>query len=147
MIYRGPDFFAVEWFGSLPTSSPLSPLDARPATIHRKTEKERQLDDGRGVEEGGRGADSEDHKNAWSSINHSILSAAPYTPQKIFMHINSAFKIFAAMWQFYSIILVNGGKCTWDKVLWGEMVLGMFRDVINFMPFFIRCKPAFTPPG
>jgi hypothetical protein len=30
---------------------------------------------GKGGREGGRGAESYDHKNAWSSINHSIISA------------------------------------------------------------------------
>jgi len=40
----------------------------------RKTEKERQLADGRGWEGGGRGAESYDRNKAWSSINHTILS-------------------------------------------------------------------------
>jgi hypothetical protein len=44
LLYRGPGFLAVVWFGSLPPPHPL------PA-IHRKTEKERQLADGRGVGE------------------------------------------------------------------------------------------------
>ncbi len=47
---------------------PPPPSEARPAT-HRKTEKERQLDDGSG------GAQLYDAEKAWPSINHSILSA------------------------------------------------------------------------
>jgi hypothetical protein len=39
-----------------------------------KTEKERQLADGREGGWGGRGAESYDRKKAWSSIDHSILS-------------------------------------------------------------------------
>jgi hypothetical protein len=45
--YRGPGFLAVVIFRSTPTPSPLSRQKAGPAT-HRKTEKERQLVDGRG---------------------------------------------------------------------------------------------------
>ncbi len=44
MIYTGPGFLAVEWFGSTPTPSPRLPP-------HSKTEKERQIAAGR---EGGR---------------------------------------------------------------------------------------------
>jgi hypothetical protein len=48
------------------------PEEARPAT-HRKTEKERQIADGReGRLRGSR--KSYDDEKAWSSINHSILS-------------------------------------------------------------------------
>jgi hypothetical protein len=55
--------------------APAHPLrQVRPAK-HRKTEKERQLADGRRRGEGGgRGTESYDCKKAWSSINHSILS-------------------------------------------------------------------------
>ncbi len=38
----------------------------------RKTERERQFADGRG---GRRGAESYDHRKAWSSTNHLILSS------------------------------------------------------------------------
>ncbi len=73
-IYRGPDFLAVVWFSSFPTISHLlSRQKARPAS-QRKTEKERQLDAGRG-EGGGGGAKSYDGGKAWFSINRSILSA------------------------------------------------------------------------
>ncbi len=48
---------------------PLSSQWAPPAT-HRKTEKERQLADGRGGEGGGRGAESYNGKKAWPSINY-----------------------------------------------------------------------------
>jgi hypothetical protein len=40
-----------------------------------KTEKERQLADGIGWVEGGGGVKSYNSEKAWSSINHSILSA------------------------------------------------------------------------
>ncbi len=46
MIYRGPGFLAVVWFGSSPTPSPPPVSKSRPAT-HRKTKKERQFADGR----------------------------------------------------------------------------------------------------
>ncbi len=64
MIYGGPGFLAVVWFGSTPPS-PLSNLD-------RKTEKERQLAEERGWEVG-EGAKSYNGENAWSSIYHSII--------------------------------------------------------------------------
>jgi hypothetical protein len=64
----------IWWFGSSPSPSPVSKLDRRHKGP-RKTEKERQLAEGRRwVAGGGRGAESHDCKKAWSSINHSILS-------------------------------------------------------------------------
>ncbi len=62
MIYRGPGFLAVVWFGSscpFPPS-PVSKLDRR----HTRRR-------GGGV---GRGAESYHRRKVWSSINHSILS-------------------------------------------------------------------------
>ncbi len=50
---------------------PLNP--ARPA-MHRKTEKDRQLADGREWGGGVGGGKSCDREKAWSSMNHSILS-------------------------------------------------------------------------
>jgi hypothetical protein len=50
-----------------PPTSPLLP-SVRSTAIHRKTEKERQLADGR--RGGGGGAKSYDGAQAWSSINH-----------------------------------------------------------------------------
>ncbi len=47
----------------------------RPPATHRKIEKERQLDDGWG--EGGGRSQSHGGVKAWSSINHSMLSAFP----------------------------------------------------------------------
>jgi hypothetical protein len=55
----------------LPRPLPLYHQKARPAT-HRKTEKERKLAHGR------RGGGGQGAKKAWSSINHSILSAPTY---------------------------------------------------------------------
>jgi hypothetical protein len=43
------------------------------SSTHRKAEKKRQLLNGRGGE-GGRGAESYDRKEAWSSINPSVPS-------------------------------------------------------------------------
>ncbi len=66
----------TRWYDSPPRPPQPPPpprKHARPAT-HRKTEKERQLVDGIGGEGDGRGAESYDHKKAWSSINHSIIS-------------------------------------------------------------------------
>ncbi len=62
MIYRGR---MIRLHVHLPSSF----LSVSYAT-HRKTEKERQLADERG---GGRGAESQDRKKAWPSINHSVL--------------------------------------------------------------------------
>ncbi len=53
MIYRGPGFLAVVWYGSPPLPlSPSCPSEARPATT-RKTEKEEKLltGEGKGVGE------------------------------------------------------------------------------------------------
>jgi hypothetical protein len=54
----GLSFIAVVRFGSTPTPS-LTPLPSINSTgdTHRKTEKSRQLADGRGVEGGGHGAE------------------------------------------------------------------------------------------
>ncbi len=64
-------------------SAPRPPLPPLPlvswTATHRKTEKERQLADGR--EDEGGGAESFDRKKAWPSINHSILSDLDYLVQ------------------------------------------------------------------
>ncbi len=64
-LSRGP------MFSLAPPPPPLSRQYARQA-IHRKTEEERKLADGRGAR-GGRVAESFDRNKAWYSINHSIL--------------------------------------------------------------------------
>ncbi len=70
MIYRGPGFLSVVWFGSSPhplnppPTSPVSKLDWRHTG---RLKKERQLADGWG---GGWGAESYHSKKAWSSLNH-----------------------------------------------------------------------------
>ncbi len=71
IIYRGPGFLRVLWFGSSPTpSSNLSRQNAQPGT-NRKTEKERHM-----LTVEGRVGEEPNHnrKKAWSSITHSILS-------------------------------------------------------------------------
>jgi hypothetical protein len=55
-------------------SAPNPPPPPSPSVTQRKTEKERQFADGREGGEGGRGAESYDRKEAWSSINRSIIS-------------------------------------------------------------------------
>jgi hypothetical protein len=73
MIYRGPGFLAVVWFGSTPTpTSPVSKVDQR-HTTQEDWEREtiRWRERGKG---GGRGAESCDRMKARSVINHSILS-------------------------------------------------------------------------
>ncbi len=76
MQYRGPGFLAS--FSSIPLlPHPPPPLTESWKPTHRKTEKERQLDDWRGV--GGRGgAKSYDREKAWSYKNHSILADVNY---------------------------------------------------------------------
>ncbi len=67
----------LTWLLADPLPCTFSRQEARPAT-HRKTKKERQVAVGSwggGGERGdGQGAESKDHKEAWSSINHSLLS-------------------------------------------------------------------------
>ncbi len=76
MIFRGPGFLAVVWFGSSHTPSPLNV-----SKLHwRHTERLRMRDNlltgwgggGAGVEIV---ADSYDRKKAWSFTNHSIFFA------------------------------------------------------------------------
>ncbi len=70
MIYRGPGFL-----GSYDLTPPPTPPPSIWRHMHRETEKERQLDDGRGRSGGMRGAKLYECENVWSSIHHSILSA------------------------------------------------------------------------
>ncbi len=63
---------------------PLSRQKARPAT-HRKTEKERQLVDGRDVWGDGGGAQSFYSEKAWSFRNHSILSGRSTQPVRAYI--------------------------------------------------------------
>ncbi len=74
MIYRGPGFLAVAWFGSSPTPSlpPSLPpsLSISSTGGTQKTEKGRQLADKRGWG----GTKSYEGEKMWSSINHLIPS-------------------------------------------------------------------------
>ncbi len=72
MFYRKPGFSRPRMIWQFPHPLPpslVSSFDRR----HRKTEKERNLADGRGG--GGGGANSYDVEKPWSSVNHSILSS------------------------------------------------------------------------
>ncbi len=70
-IYRGPSFLAVVLFGSTPPPPlPGSKLDRRHTGRLRKRDN---LLTGEGGDGGRRGADC---KNAWSTMNQSILSAS-----------------------------------------------------------------------
>ncbi len=75
MIYRGPGFFAVVWFGSSSPPSPLFPI--RPQQVVFLSQSSCVfpvwLTDGRGCRGGGGGAKPYDRMKAWTSINHSIL--------------------------------------------------------------------------
>jgi hypothetical protein len=76
VIYRGPGFLAVVWFGSLPTPFPLLSVYK---LVRRRTGRLRKRDKlltGEGRKGGG--PESYDRKKAWSSINHSILSGLAY---------------------------------------------------------------------
>ncbi len=66
MICRGPGFLAVGWFGSSLIPSPALPsvCSTRESATQRKTEKERQVAEGRWGEEDGWGAESYDRKKA-----------------------------------------------------------------------------------
>ncbi len=75
IIHRGPGFLAVVCFGPSPTPSPLSRQEVRPAK-HRRTEKERQLADGRGGRRGVRRSKiKKTSEKVWYSIKRSRLSA------------------------------------------------------------------------
>ncbi len=76
MIYRWPGFLAVVWVGWVGSSPTLPPPVSKLVRRHKGRlrklsscwhERER-------MEGGGRGAESEDCKKVWSSINQSILS-------------------------------------------------------------------------
>ncbi len=72
LIYRGPGFLAVAWFGSTSTPPP-SPPPQQLVSPFQSSQSPVELTDGRGGG-GGRGAKSNDIEKAWPSINHSILS-------------------------------------------------------------------------
>ncbi len=78
MIYGGPGFLAVVWFGSSPTPPPPPSVSSTRKTGRlRRTGRLRKSENllkGEGGG-GGRGSESCDHEKAWSSINHAVLSA------------------------------------------------------------------------
>jgi hypothetical protein len=75
MIYRGPGFLAVVWFGSTPTPFPTSRQQIVSLSVFRRSSL---LTEGRGW------AWSRSHvrKKAWHSINRAKLSAShtPFSP-------------------------------------------------------------------
>ncbi len=75
LIYRGPGYLAVVWFGSSPT--PVSKLDRRHTGRLRKRDNFLTGEGGRGGWPRGK---SYDRKEAWSSIIHSILSISGSKP-------------------------------------------------------------------
>ncbi len=81
MIYRGPGFLVVGWFASTPTfsPSPVSKLDQRHTGRLKMTPC---WQGGRS----GRGAESCDHKKAWFSMHHSILSGVIEIRWKIYQN-------------------------------------------------------------
>jgi hypothetical protein len=68
MIYRGPDFLVVVWFGSSRTPSPPSPVCSLDRRHRGRLRKRDKLLRERGGEEGGREVESNDRKKAWSSV-------------------------------------------------------------------------------
>ncbi len=75
MIYRGPGFLDVVWFGSSPTLSPLSRQQVVSLSLSSCVSPV-NLTDWREIGGfGGGGAKSYEGEKVWSSINHSILSA------------------------------------------------------------------------
>ncbi len=91
MIYRGPRFLAVAWFGSsttpsphyLPSASCLS-FSVFLCVAGRAYWRERRVG-------GGDGAKSCDGEKAWSSINHSILSGWMFIyVQFVYENVSSA---------------------------------------------------------
>ncbi len=71
MIYRGPGFLAVLWFGSSPTPS-LPPIPSVSLTGETLEDRERETTWWRERRGGGSGAKK---ARTWSSLIHSILSA------------------------------------------------------------------------
>jgi hypothetical protein len=87
MIYRGPGYLAVIWFGSS-----LSLLSRQQVTSLSQSSyvSPFELTDGR---EGGagRGAESYFREKAWSSINHSIFSALYLLKQNLLQVRNKSY--------------------------------------------------------
>ncbi len=76
MIYRGPSFLAVAWFGSSPTPSPPSPVSKLSLFLSLPVCRRSSLLTGEEGTQGRRG--KEPNQSACSSINHSKFSAVPY---------------------------------------------------------------------
>jgi hypothetical protein len=98
MINRGPGFLEVILFWLL--AHPFLPLFLQLArsTTHRKTEKERQVDAGRGV-----GEESYDRKKAWFSVKYSILSD-PHPLSPLPQSAQSKFLSGRKIWNYPSVV-------------------------------------------
>ncbi len=68
IVYRGPGFLALIWFGSSP--APSHPLPSVSSCCDTQEDGERETT----FWQGGGGAKSNDSEKDWSSINHSILA-------------------------------------------------------------------------
>jgi hypothetical protein len=82
IIYRGPSFLAVVWFGSSPAPPPLPSASCLSFSVFLRVASPVELTD---VRCGGvvvwRGAKSNLREKAWPSINHSILSVISLAKQ------------------------------------------------------------------
>ncbi len=85
IIYRGPGFLAVLWFGSSPT--PYSPSLSVSSTGDTREDKRDNLLTGEGGRGGWARGKSNDRKEALSSINHSILSISGSSLTSIIRHM------------------------------------------------------------
>ncbi len=121
VISRGPGFFPVVWFGSYPIQ-PTLPGQQRHTGRLRKRDN-LLTGEGRG---GGGGAKSHDGENAWSSINHSILSGRG---------------------GLVGILLGNGGGGGLSVITWFgpvDKILGEERDQANPKCWFFFFSAFFT---
>jgi hypothetical protein len=114
MIYRGPGFLAVVWFGSTPT--PSSPLSRQQVLSLPVCDGWR---DGEGM---GRGAKSHDCEKALPSINHTILSAQTVLAGLLFLFVFlGQWKKRCSIYLLFSKVLANsgggGGAGRWHKEL------------------------------
>ncbi len=106
MICGGPGFLALAY--------DLAPRPPPPPT-YRKTEKERLADKrGRGGESWG-GAKSYNHKEAWSSINHSVFSRQHPPPRGSLPCQLGHFQFVRKFMTLSGFLPRKGGQIYWKK--------------------------------